>query len=74
VALPRAVGARNAVVEHLEDVAPEYEAAAVRYFGPDGAEGWLAQVRGRPMSRVRIRPDWAAVLDVQTRWPSALSG
>jgi PPOX class probable F420-dependent enzyme len=64
----------TAVVEHLDDVVPEYEAAAVRYFGPQAAEGWLSQVRGRPMSRIRVRPDWVAVLDFQTRWPSALSG
>ena len=63
----------TAEVEPLEDVSPEYAAAARRYFGDDGAEQWLAQLRGRPMTNVVVRPTWACVLDFVTRLPSALS-
>jgi PPOX class probable F420-dependent enzyme len=63
----------TARVEPLEDVSPEYAAAARRYFGDEGAEQWLAQLRGRPMTNVVVRPTWACVLDFVTRLPSALA-
>jgi hypothetical protein len=62
-----------AQVEALDDVSPEYAAAARRYFGDDQAELWLAQLRGQPMTNVVVRPTWACVLDFITRLPSALS-
>ncbi|WP_375426049.1 pyridoxamine 5'-phosphate oxidase family protein [uncultured Friedmanniella sp.] len=63
----------TAVVEHLDDVAPEYVAAAVRYFGPDQGTAWTDGLRGRPMGRIRITPEWVNVLDFERRLPSALS-
>jgi hypothetical protein len=65
----------TATVEEVEGVAPEYVAAARRYLGEEGAQGWLAQLGqlgGTHMARVAIRPAWVAVLDFQTRFPSAL--
>jgi hypothetical protein len=63
----------DATVEMSADVAPEYDASAHRYFG-DHAEAWLDQLRGRPMARVSVTPTWAAILDFESRLPSALSG
>jgi hypothetical protein len=63
----------EAQVELLEDVASEYEKAAVRYFGEAQGEAWVSQLRGAPMARISIRPHWVAVLDFVTRFPSALS-
>ena len=63
----------DATVEMSADVTPEYEASVHRYFG-DQAEDWLAQLRGRPMARVSVTPTWAAIVDFETRLPSALSG
>ena len=63
----------RATVEMLDDVAPEYAAAAERYFGPEQGQGWVAQLRGQPMARIRIQPEWANILDFQTRLPSALA-
>lgn len=63
----------HALVEHLDDVAPEYAEAAVRYFGAEQGEVWVATLRGRPMARISVTPTWAAVLDFETRFPSALS-
>ena len=63
----------DASVEMLDDVAPEYAAAAHRYFGDAGAEQWLAGLRGMPMARITVRPSFVRVLDFVTRFPSALS-
>src|SRR5947208_4380262 len=40
----------TARVEHLNDVAPEYAAAAERYFGAEQGQAWAAQLRGKPMA------------------------
>jgi nitroimidazol reductase NimA-like FMN-containing flavoprotein (pyridoxamine 5'-phosphate oxidase superfamily) len=64
----------RASVDLLDDVAPEYAEAAVRYFGPEQGEAWLATLRGQPMARILVTPTWVAVLDFETRFPSALSG
>ncbi len=62
-----------ASVDLLDDVVPEYAQAADRYFGSAQAAAWLSQLQGQPMARVRVRPTWVAVLDFETRFPSALS-
>ena len=66
----------NARLEPVEGIAPEYEAAASRYFDPPLAEAWLKQLRSLVSSQVRITitPEWVGLLDFQTRFPSALSG
>lgn len=60
-------------VDLLDDVSPEYAEAAERYFGPEQAVVWLGQLRGQPMARISVSPTWVAVLDFETRFPSALS-
>lgn len=62
----------DATVDVQDDVTPEYVEATRRYMG-DGADTWLAGIRGRPMAQVAVTPDWVAVLDFETRFPSALS-
>ena len=64
----------RAGVELLDDVGPEYEQAAMRYFGPEQGPAWVATLRGKPMARIAITPEWAGILDFQTRFPSALTG
>jgi hypothetical protein len=54
-------------------MAHEYEQAAIRYFGEQQGAAWVAPLRDVPMARLRVRPDWVAVLDFVTRFPSALS-
>jgi len=63
----------RARVEMLDDVAPEYEAAARRYLGDEQGESWVASLRGLPMARISVRPTIVHVLDFVTRFPSALS-
>lgn len=63
----------TAAVEVLGDTAPEYLAAAERYFGPEQGRAWAAQLQGQPMARIRITPEWANVLDFETRFPSAMT-
>jgi Pyridoxamine 5'-phosphate oxidase len=66
----------TARVEMVEGVMPEYELAAQRYFGPEQGRAWIEQVRNMSpvMGRIAIRPEWVAILDFETRFPSALSG
>ena len=59
-------------IELLDDVSPEYELAATRYFGPEQGPAWVSTLRGKPMARIAITPDWVGILDFQTRFPSAL--
>jgi len=62
----------RASVELLDDVSPEYALAATRYFGPEQGPAWVSTLRGKPMARIVVTPEWAAVLDFETRFPSAL--
>ena len=62
----------RARIELLDDVSPEYERAATRYFGPEQGPAWVSTLRGKPMARIAITPDWVGILDFQTRFPSAL--
>ena len=65
----------TATVEVQDGVVAEYAAAAKRYFGPEQGAAWVEQIAssGAQMGRVAIRPTWVAVLDFETRFPSALS-
>jgi nitroimidazol reductase NimA-like FMN-containing flavoprotein (pyridoxamine 5'-phosphate oxidase superfamily) len=63
----------RAEVEMLDDVSPEYAAAAERYFGQEQGQAWVSQLRGQPMGRIRIIPEWVNILDFETRLPSALT-
>ncbi|MGA8619140.1 MAG: pyridoxamine 5'-phosphate oxidase family protein [Candidatus Sulfotelmatobacter sp.] len=65
----------TAHLESVKGIAPEYAAAAARYFSPEQAEAWLSQLRTLISSQVRITitPEWVGLLDFQTRFPSALS-
>jgi hypothetical protein len=63
----------QAAIELLDDVCPEYELSATRYFGPEQGPAWVATLRGQPMARISITPHWAGILDFQTRFPSALT-
>jgi hypothetical protein len=58
------------------DVAAEYAEAAHRFLGSEQAAGYLAQI-GQPgtrMARIAVRPTWVALMDFETRMPSALGG
>jgi nitroimidazol reductase NimA-like FMN-containing flavoprotein (pyridoxamine 5'-phosphate oxidase superfamily) len=65
----------TARMETVDGVVPEYATAALRYFEPEQAEAWLAQLRKLTpkMVRIVISPEWVGLLDFQTRFPSALS-
>jgi hypothetical protein len=63
----------RASVEMLDDVVPEYELAALRYYGPEEGAAWISTRRGKPMARIAITPGWVGIIDFQTRFPSALT-
>jgi len=64
-----------ASLQQVDGIVPEYAAAAERYFGREQGLAWIQQVRRMmpAMVKVRITPEWVAVLDSQTRFPSAIS-
>lgn len=65
----------EARIETVAGVAPEYAAAAERYFGPDGGQAWVANVGQLEDSMVRfaVRPDWVGILDFESRFPQAIA-
>lgn len=67
----------TARVERMDDIVPEYEAAARRYFGgEEQGKAWVEGVRAMQlggMARITVRPEWVGILDFQTRFPSAIS-
>lgn len=65
----------TARLEPVDGIVPEYTMAADRYFGPEQGKAWVGQLRRMISSMVRITmtPEWAGLLDFQTRFPSALS-
>jgi len=66
----------TARLERLDDISPEYSAAARRYFGPDQGQAWVEQLHQmgkQEMVRIFVRPQWVAILDFVTRFPKALS-
>lgn len=65
----------SARLQKVEGIAPEYEAAAMRYFDAQLANAWLTQLRTLISSQVRIvvSPEWVGLLDFQVRFPSALA-
>ena len=65
----------TASLQQVDGIVPEYAAAAERYFGREQGLAWIQQVRRMmpAMVKVTITPEWVAVLDFQTRFPSAIS-
>jgi hypothetical protein len=62
-------------VERSDTVVPEYVSAAHRYAGPDFANAWAAHLaaNGAKFARIGFTPTYAAVLDFETRFPSAVA-
>jgi hypothetical protein len=65
----------NAAVELVEGLPQEFAACARRYLGDEQGQTFIEQFAGMTQSfaRIVIRPDWAGILDFETRFPSAVS-
>lgn len=63
-----------AKVEIVNGVAPEYVAAAKRYFGEEQGNAWVQQVSGMfaQMARISVKPEWVSILDFETPFPTAI--
>ena len=64
-------------VDHVDGIAPEYQACATRYFGPEQGDAWCASLPDDlTMERFRLEPSWVGLLDFDEmrRLPSALAG
>lgn len=64
----------TAHVRIVDGIAPEYVAAAARYFGAEGGKAWIDNMRpiAPQMARISVTPEWAAVQDFETRFPNEL--
>lgn len=61
--------------ETIEGEIPEYAEITERYLGEEASEGWRAQYRQmfpRPV-RISVKPEWVGLVDVETRFPSAIA-
>jgi hypothetical protein len=59
--------------ETVEGEIPEYPAMTQRYLGEEAAKEWsalYAKTFPQPI-RISVKPEWVALIDVQTRFPSA---
>lgn len=58
----------------VEGIAPEYEAMTLRTLGEEQGRQWLAYLGtiSTAMTRIFLRPEWVAVIDFETRFPSAI--
>jgi len=58
----------------VEGIAPEYEALTIRNLGEEQGRAWLETLRPLcpRMARIFVIPQWVAVLDFESRFPSAL--
>jgi hypothetical protein len=65
----------TAAVSIVDGVVPEYALSAERYFGVEGGQGWINQIKGMftQMARVAVTPEWVAILDFEKRFPSAIA-
>ena len=64
----------KAEVELIDGVVPEYGEAARRYLGEEQGKAWEQQAGGmfKQMARIAISPEWAKILDFETRFPKAI--
>lgn len=62
----------TAALEQVPGVPPEYLEAARKQIGAEGMPAFEAQVREQysQMTRIRVTPTWANVLDFETRLPT----
>jgi len=65
----------TAHLNEVNGVVPEYAMAAERYFGEEQGKAWVDQLRKQAKTGIRIgiKPEWVALIDFQTRFPSAIS-
>jgi hypothetical protein len=59
----------------VDGLLPEYALAATRYFGEEQGRLWVDQIAGLSpqMARLAVRPEWAGIIDFETRFPSAIA-
>jgi PPOX class probable F420-dependent enzyme len=65
----------EAEVEDVPGVPPEVEETASRYNGAEFGKAWAEQI-GRMFQStavIRVRPDWAELLDFERRFPAEIS-
>jgi hypothetical protein len=61
--------------EPVDGEVPEYAEITRRYLGEEGSSAWRAQYAHMFPTTVRIaiQPEWVGLVDVETRFPSAIA-
>jgi len=64
-----------ASIEAVDGIAPEYAAAAIRYFGEEQGRAWMEQMSSMAAqtARIPVRPTWVGLLDYEERLPSTIN-
>jgi hypothetical protein len=74
---PRILTLRGtADITEVQGIVPEYAATARRYLGEEAAGPMLAALDqpGTRQARIAVKPDWAGLLDFESRRPSVQGG
>jgi hypothetical protein len=61
--------------QSVDGEVPEYAEITKRYLGEEGSKAWrtqYAQMFPHPV-RIAIKPEWVGLVDVETRFPSAIA-
>jgi hypothetical protein len=66
----------RAEVSEVDGLAEEYVLSAQRYLGEEAATALVESATGpgTRQARIVVRPEWAGLLDFETRLPSSLGG
>ena len=58
----------------VDGIGPEYKAMTMRTLGDEAGSAWLTNLAPicPQMTRVFVRPNWVALIDFETRFPSAI--
>ena len=53
---------------------PEYLVMSQHYQGPEQGRAWVEQYKGlfSQHARITLRPEWVGIIDMETRFPSAI--
>ena len=61
--------------ETIDGETPEYAEMTKRYLGEEASKAWRAQYQQMfPQTvRIAVKPEWVGLVDVETRFPSAIA-
>jgi hypothetical protein len=66
----------QASIDRMKGTPPEFDDAAHHYLGQEGGDAFLGFYKSHVsgMGRITVTPEWAGLLDFETRMPSVIGG